>query len=179
MVIWRLGRDDALLRAHLQGGGILAHPSEAVYGLGGLALQPAVLAAINGLKGRPATKPMLTVAGHWEQIRGWLPAHIAPPPAGDRPTSYLYPAGPAAPAHLVFQGKIGLRLTDFAPLRALCLLVGPLLSTSANGAGQEPARDLAQLAAHFPGLPLLAGDLGPAARPSQIIDWASGAIVRT
>ena len=178
MVMWQLGRDDGALRAHLARGGVLAYPSEAVYGLGGLATEPAVLAAINALKGRPATKPMLTVAGCWDQISPWLPAEIPPPPARDRPTSYLYPAGPQAPAHLVFRGKIGLRLTDFAPLQRLCALAGPLLSTSANGAGQEPARDLAQLAAYFPELPLLAGALGDATRPSQIIDWASGAVVR-
>jgi L-threonylcarbamoyladenylate synthase len=43
---------------HLQGGGLLAYPTETVYGLGSRAVQ-ADVAALAALKGRAAAKPFL------------------------------------------------------------------------------------------------------------------------
>jgi len=45
----------ALLRA----GGLVAFPTETVYGLGGLALDAAAVAAIFAAKGRPLTDPVI------------------------------------------------------------------------------------------------------------------------
>src|SRR5216117_1847463 len=44
--------------AHLRGGGLLAYPTETVYGLGSRALE-ADVAALAALKGRTARKPFL------------------------------------------------------------------------------------------------------------------------
>jgi len=45
--------------AVLRGGGLVAFPTETVYGLGGAALDPAAVAAIFAAKGRPATDPVI------------------------------------------------------------------------------------------------------------------------
>ncbi len=52
---------EAIARAAavLRGGGLVAFPTETVYGLGAAALDPAAVAAIFAAKGRPATDPMI------------------------------------------------------------------------------------------------------------------------
>src|SRR5438270_7718851 len=43
----------------LRAGGLVAFPTETVYGLGGLALEPLAVRAIYAAKGRPATNPLI------------------------------------------------------------------------------------------------------------------------
>lgn len=52
---------DGIARAAalLQGGGLVAFPTETVYGLGGLARNPQAVAAIYGAKGRPSFNPLI------------------------------------------------------------------------------------------------------------------------
>ena len=50
-----LRRAGAILRA----GGLVAFPTETVYGLGANALDPAAVAGIYAAKGRPATNPLI------------------------------------------------------------------------------------------------------------------------
>lgn len=177
MVNFHLGRDNALIRAHLAAGGLLAYATEAVWGLGGDPRQPEALRALRELKGREPGKRFLIVLRHWSQLADWLDEASLPPPGDPRPTTYLLRASARAPAALVQDGKIALRCTRYRPLRRLCRLA-PLLSTSANPPGRPPARSLAELRHYFPEVPLVLGSVGPATRPSRIVDWASGALRR-
>src|SRR5579863_2759577 len=72
--------DDAIREAAriLRSGGLVAFPTETVYGLGANALDPVAVNRIYALKGRPATSPVIVHVASVEQARQlaaeWLPA---------------------------------------------------------------------------------------------------------
>lgn len=57
--------------AVLRGGGLVAFPTETVYGLGADARNPAAVARIFAAKGRPADHPLIVHLGHASQLTGW------------------------------------------------------------------------------------------------------------
>ncbi len=67
----------ALAAAALHAGALVAFPTETVYGLGGATLEPAAIARIYGLKGRPRDNPLiahvLTIEDARRLIQPWEP----------------------------------------------------------------------------------------------------------
>lgn len=166
--------NDALL--HIKNGGILAYPTETVFGIGGRADLPEVIEKIQLLKGRSAEKRFLMVAKDWAQISDWLNVPN-PPDFPERPTTYLYPVSASAPHHLVLNGKMAVRISHHQTVKALCRDY-PLISTSANLSGYPPARTVAGVQSYFPDLWIIEGQCDPEALPSQIIDYLTGEIIR-
>lgn len=60
--------------AILQAGGLVAIPTETVYGLGGDARNPAAVAKIFAVKQRPATHPLIVHLAHPEAMHDWASA---------------------------------------------------------------------------------------------------------
>ncbi|MEB3223381.1 MAG: L-threonylcarbamoyladenylate synthase [Candidatus Sericytochromatia bacterium] len=60
--------------ARLRAGGLVAFPTETVYGLGANALDPEAVAAIYAAKGRPPTNPLIVHAADPEGLRGVVAA---------------------------------------------------------------------------------------------------------
>ena len=56
----------------VQQGGVLAYPTEAVYGLGCNPQQLAAVQRILELKQRPAHKGLILIAADWAQLSTWL-----------------------------------------------------------------------------------------------------------
>jgi L-threonylcarbamoyladenylate synthase len=171
-----------LVRAHLSAGGVLAYPTETVYGLG-TALLPTGLAALAAAKARDAARPFLLLDASPPRLPGlhWTPAalllarHFWPGPltlalaADDR-----YQPPVRSPA-----GTVAVRDTPLPALRTLlALLAEPITSTSANLPGEPPATDrrgLEQVLATLPGgerVLLLDGGSLPASAPSTVVDCA-------
>src|SRR4051812_7965259 len=81
-----IGRAAAVIR----GGGLVAFPTETVYGLGANALDPAAVGRIFAAKGRPATNPVIVhvadatqvmdVAASWPEAAAKLAARFWPGP---------------------------------------------------------------------------------------------------
>src|SRR5438552_14275761 len=81
-----IARAAAVLRA----GGLVAFPTETVYGLGANALDAAAVARIFTAKGRPATNPLIVHVAHveeaqalaaaWPEPAASLPARFSPGP---------------------------------------------------------------------------------------------------
>jgi len=72
-----------------------------------------------------------------------------------------------------------LRVTTHPVMAELCRVAGkPLVSTSANRSGEPPATDSDTLERYFPNIPVVAGALGGAERPSEIRDLETGRIIR-
>jgi L-threonylcarbamoyladenylate synthase len=69
-----IARAAAVLRA----GGVVAFPTETVYGLGADASNPAAVARIYALKGRPSTHPVIVHLPHAQSIADWA---LTPPRA--------------------------------------------------------------------------------------------------
>ena len=181
---FRLQRAARLLRA----GGLLAHPTEAVYGLACDPRDAVAVTRLLALKGRPMAKGLILVAAHYRQLAPFLALAEEALPEAVRATwpgrvTWLLPAAPATPRWLTGRhATLAVRVSAHPLTRALCeAFGGPLVSTSANPAGAPPARRALTVRRYFGERidGLLAGPLGGAARPSEIRDLASGAVLRS
>lgn len=167
--------DPAAVFDYLHAGGIIAYPTESVFGLGCLPENQSALAEIYRLKGRDFNKACLIVAAEVSQIEDWITLPFPENP--QTPTTFLLPASQQAPKHLVHQGKIAIRITHYAPLKALCQR-SPLVSTSANPSGYPAARTAAAVRAYFPNITIVAGEVQGINQPSQLIDAITGERLR-
>lgn len=173
--------------AAVRQGGVVAYPTEAVFGLG---CDPANLAAVQrvlDLKQRPAHKGLILIAATLAQLEPWLLpldsellAKVLPTWPG--PVTWLLPVRPeVSPLIRGEHDTLAVRVTAHPVCRELCLRLGhPLVSTSANLAGGEPARSAQAVQAQF-GTQLdyiLDAPLGGQAQPTQIRDGRTGEIVR-
>jgi L-threonylcarbamoyladenylate synthase len=168
-------------------GGVIAYPTEAVYGIGCLPFDEDALDRIIALKRRDAGKGLIVVAATIEQLEP-----LAELPQGETgqalraswpgPVTWIVPARPRLPGQLTGgRATIAVRISGHPIVRRLCRRTGSaLVSTSANRSGRAPARTaLAVRRALGRDLDLiLAGPLGDAASPTEIRDAASGKILR-
>jgi L-threonylcarbamoyladenylate synthase len=168
---------------HLRADGLLAYPTETVYGFG-CALSEAALTRLATLKRRDAAKPFLIL------VPAWPPAGVIWTPVADQLAHAFWPgpltlvlaaASDAFPAAVCDDhGRVAVRATPHAGMRRVLELLGaPITSTSANAPGKAPARDAHEAEAAFDALGVLDGlvlDGGrlPASASSTIVD-ASGA----
>lgn len=175
--------------AALRGGGLVAYPTEAVYGLGCDPRDRDACARLFALKQRPATQGVLLIGADLDQVMAYADLAAVPADAMARaqatwpgPYTWVFPAGPAAPAWIRgAHAGIALRVTAHPIAAHLCRRFGAaLVSTSANRHGQAPARSAAEVRAAF-GTALQAivdGPLGGRDQPTDIRDVLSGALVR-
>jgi L-threonylcarbamoyladenylate synthase len=168
-------------------GGVIAYPTEAVYGLGcDPENQDAVLRILK-LKSRPASAGLILIADRLERFA----SYIGPVSASAReqamatwpgPVTWLFPRAAKVPDYLAgVHNTIALRITAHAGCQALCeAFGGPIVSTSANPSNEQPARSAAQVAAYFGDrlCGILEGSLGTSDQPSEIRDLATGRVIR-
>jgi L-threonylcarbamoyladenylate synthase len=170
-------------RRLIEAGGLLAFRTDTLYGLGADPFNRAAVSRINKLKEREGRKPVLVViASRQEALR-----FIEEPSAlFDALTGHYWPgpltvigrALPSVPEELKAGGaSIGLRLPDDEEVRAFVRACGgALTATSANPAGEPPARNAYQAAKYFPHELDLIVDGGEARtdKPSSVIDVSAG-----
>lgn len=168
-------------------GGVIAYPTEAVYGLGCLPDNYYAVRRILRLKNRPVEKGLILVAACVEQ----LAAYIEFPDETVRqrvlstwpgPVTWVLPARPGVPAWLRGNHKsIAVRVSNHDVVRRLCEKTGALVSTSANPSSRPPAKSALKVRAYF-GRSLdyiLQASLGSNRRPTEIRDAISGKILRS
>lgn len=168
-------------------GGIVAYPTEAVWGLG---VDPNNIQAIQNLlhlKKRPRHKGLILLAANIEQVEPWLRhANVEQRQRLEQswpgPTTWLLPNHKLASAWVVgdFQ-SVAIRVTNHPVAAALCeAFGGPIISTSANISGALPARQAwcfgrdfrRQLSAVVP------GKCGREHRPTEIRDLLTNQVYR-
>jgi L-threonylcarbamoyladenylate synthase len=116
----------------LKAGGVALLPADTIYGLHAVATNEQAVARIAAMKGRADDKPFVIIASSVDQLRD-LGAAVPDLLTG------IWPA--PLTAILASSGKtIAARIPDLAWLRALLARTGPLVSTSANGAGEPPIK---------------------------------------
>jgi L-threonylcarbamoyladenylate synthase len=175
------------LAAHcVRQGGIIAYPTETVYGLGCDPLRSDAVNAINELKGRDASKGLILLASRLQQ----LDALIDVPDQKERAaivgetqaTSWIVPAKSAAPRWITGKHRtIAIRISSHPMVAQLCDLLGhSLVSTSANPAGKKPALNSLQLHHYFDGLvdAMLISHHNCSGRPSRIRHLKSRQLLR-
>ena len=152
----RPGHCLVLARRALVTGGVIAYPTEAVYGLGCLPEVASAVARILLMKRRPrGKKGLILVAASIDQLLHYLARDAVPDwdtvlQSWPGPVSWVFPASRALPVHLQGAGNsIAVRVSAHPVVRALCLANGPLVSTSANPSGRLPARSKARVRRYF------------------------------
>lgn len=180
---WQLHNAARTIRA----GGVIAYPTEAVFGLGCDPGDGEAVKRLLELKHRPLEKGLILIASEWNQLARWL--QKIPVAWRKRldyswpgPVTWLIPAAEDCPHWLTGKhATLAVRVTAHPVVRNLCERVnGAIVSTSANRAGKEPARSVLQVRLQF-GQQLdfvLPGQLGKLTQPTEIRDLASGRILR-
>lgn len=182
-----VGDDVAAACQAVQQGKVIAYPTEAVFGLG---CDPAHLEAVQRiltLKQRPAHKGLILIAADLQQLEPWL-LPLTPDlleqvlPTWPGAVTWLLPVRPdISPLIRGEHDTLAVRLTAHPVCRALCQRLGhPLISTSANLNGQEPARSVTEVIQQFDqqlGF-ILDAPLGGQAQPTQIRDGRTGQVIR-
>lgn len=161
-------------------GGVVAIPTDTLYGLAVDPFSSEAIARLFAVKGRTAERAVALIAADVEQVI----AQIGPLPASARRLASEYWPGPLTlllrrpsrmPAELTGgSDRVGVRVPDHDVARALCRACGHLLTaTSANPSGQRPSDDPDDIETVFAssGVDLLL-DAGrtPGGPPSTIVD---------
>src|SRR6185437_7306227 len=173
--------------ALLREGGVLAYPTEGVYGLGCDPDDHAAFERIFAMKRRPPEQGVLLIAADFEQVRGWIGdaskaalerARAAWPGAH----TFIFPRSSRVPEWIAGgHAGIALRVSAHPPAAALCRAFGgPIVSTSANCHGEAPARSAQEVGSLFGDAldGVLDAPLGGLDRPTPITDAVTGAIIR-
>ena len=172
----------------LEEGGVIAYPSEGVWGLGCDPFNQSAVMKILELKSRSVDKGLILVASSLEQLTPLL---------SDLPPEYqklLVKACPGPDTWLIpdpsqfippwIKGQfatVAVRISEHPLIKAMCdKFSGAVVSTSANPAGLLPAKTQAEVQHYFPSELdyILSGELGSANGPSVIRDLLSDKIFR-
>ena len=175
--------------AALRSGGVIAYPTEAVYGLGCDPSDAVVFQRLFALKQRPATQGVLLIAAEFAQVEKYIDLVQLPADALLRaqatwpgPYTWIFPRSSATPRWLAgAHSGIALRVTAHAPAAELCRAFGgALVSTSANRHGEPPSRSAADVRAAFGDelAYIFDGPTGGLERPTPIRDAVTGDVVR-
>lgn len=172
---------------HLNAGGIIAYPTEAVYGLGCNPLNKTAVTRLLALKQRSWQKGLILIAADYVQLAPFLEP-LTPQlekkifATWPGPITWLLPAQSHVPSWLRGQSQqLAVRVTAHDQAAALCShWGGALVSTSANLSGRPPAktawqvrRSLGQQLDY-----LVPGIIGGLTRPSEIRDALTDKIIR-
>ncbi|MBY6188794.1 threonylcarbamoyl-AMP synthase [Marinobacter hydrocarbonoclasticus] len=171
-------------------GGVVAYPTEAVFGLGCDPNNPEAVSRLLDIKQRPVEKGLILIAAEYEQLLPYVNDGALPVQRRDAimdrwpgPTTWVMPAQSSVPSWVTGQfDTLAVRVTDHAIAADLCRAFGgPVVSTSANLTGEAPSRSadavLAALGDRIDGVVM--GEVGGRKDPSMILDAMTEQVFRT
>jgi L-threonylcarbamoyladenylate synthase len=132
----------------LQNGAVFACPTDTVYGLSCLARDSAAVLRVKEIKGKTKDMPLIVLIGSLDQLDMFVsPQSTSRVHAEGRLLDNVWPG----PVSVVFletlpmwstispDGTLAIRMPHHPELRAFIERVGPIISTSANKTGAQPA----------------------------------------
>jgi L-threonylcarbamoyladenylate synthase len=175
--------------AALRRGGVVAYPTEAVWGLGCDPFDEVAVVRLLALKQREVAKGLILVAAdvaQFDDLADWdaltdmqRDAVLASWPG---PHTWIVPATARAPRWITGDHDgIALRISAHPLVVALCKGFGAaIVSTSANRAGAPPPRTVDELDPDLRNAvdAIVAGETSGLSRPTPIRDACSGAALR-
>lgn len=170
----------------LHAGGVIAYPTEGVFGLGCMPDDLAAVQRLLDIKRRSLDAGLILVAADMQLLGEWIaPSAIEQERLTkpvSKPTTWIVTAAPATPVWLTGgRATLAVRISGHPVVAALSRAAGSaLVSTSANRTGRRPAKSTLQ-ARCWLGNQLdyvLSGATGGATGPSEIVVAHSGQIIR-
>jgi len=170
-------------------GGLVAFPTDTVYGLGADVMNEEALARLFEAKGRAPTRPVPVLLADADDVE-WVAARF---PEGARrlgaqfwpgPLTLVLPSKAGVPAMVCGGGDtIGVRVPDHETPRAIARALGrPITGTSANRSGGSPHRDAEGVALDIGEAVdlIVPGTCGAHEAASTVVDFAgeAGVVVR-
>jgi len=165
--------------------GVIAYPTESVFGLGCLPLSESAVNKVLQLKHRPANKGLILIASDLKQIEPFTDLND-----NDREkissqssaTTWLVNKSDLTPIWVSGKhNKVAIRVTTHPTVKALCNEVGgAIISTSANPSSAKSASNILQVRQYFP-VQLdyyLPGDTGNIKTATPIIDIETMNLIR-
>jgi len=185
----RLNGDIEDVLAALRAGGVVACPTEAVWGLSCDPFDASAVERLLAIKRRPVDKGLILVAAAPDQFDGLLDWDALPAQRREAvlaswpgPHTWIVPASAKLPRWITgAHAGVAVRVTAHEAMAALCRAFGgPLVSTSANPTGEPAPRELADLdpVLHAALDAVLAGRTGNLPRPTAIRDALTGEPLR-
>ncbi len=160
----------------LKSGGVIAYPTEGVWGLGCLWTDEAAIAEILRLKQRPLEKGMIVLCSQLSDIEQFLlplsDEHRSQIEAEyPHPVTWILPCKLIVPTSVRGQhSSVAVRFSRHPLVQTLCEKVGPIISTSANPTGLNAAMTAQEVRHYFHDQLsyILPGELGGYSKPSEI-----------
>lgn len=165
----------------LRGDGVIAYPTDTLFGLGALISRKKAVDRIQQITGRDPRKPMsilcadLSMLGRYTQhldtatfrlLKQLLPG----------PYTLVLPASREVPRYLQAKQTVGLRIPDHPFCQALAQLLGePILTATCKRAGEEPFQSAWEIHEELGHALDLVVDCGePAGEHSTVLDLMEG-----
>jgi L-threonylcarbamoyladenylate synthase len=170
---------DAFSRALevLHGGGLVAFPTDTVYGVGALAFNSAAVESIYVAKSRPNEKAIPILLGGVDdlaKVTSFVPPMTLTLAARfwPGPLTLVVPKHPDLPEAVSSAATVGVRVPDHPAARRLLQAAGPMAVTSANLSGQASPSTASEVLIQIGGriALILDGDRTPGGVPSTVVD---------
>jgi tRNA threonylcarbamoyl adenosine modification protein (Sua5/YciO/YrdC/YwlC family) len=163
----------------LQRDGVIAYPTDTLFGLGCLASRKKAVDRIQQLKGRDPKKPMSILCADFEMLSRCT-RHLDTPTFRllkqmfPGPYTAVLPASREIPRHLQHDHKVGLRIPDICFCTELAKLLGePIITTSCNKSGEPPLQTAWEIEEELGHTLDMVIDCGqPTGEPSTIVEFA-------
>ena len=167
----------------LKDGGLVAFPTDTVYGLGAMAFDPQAIIRLYQAKERSSDNPipvLITsatelplVASRTSPMVRRLAAHFWP-----GPVTLVVWRRSSLPKEISSTPTVGVRVPDHTLAQKLLAAAGPLAVTSANRSGHLPSRTAAQVLKGLDGRIelILDGGVTPGGKPSTVVDCTQSVI---
>lgn len=170
----------------LRNGGVIAYPTESVYGLGCDPTNTESIKRLLAFKQRQRDKGLILIASEFAQLAPYLvdiDERLREPVMASwpGPVTWLWPTSDNVSRWLRGQhDTLAVRVSAHPVAAQLCeKFSGALVSTSANCSGGTPARSAKEVRTLFPDIDyVLDAEVGGMDRPSEIRDILTGRIVR-
>jgi tRNA threonylcarbamoyl adenosine modification protein (Sua5/YciO/YrdC/YwlC family) len=164
----------------LQKGGVIAYPSDTVYGLGCDLMNKAAIESLYQIKGMARDKSLAFICPDLSDIARYAivenPQYRILKRCLPGPFTFILTATREVPKMVLTKQKtVGIKVPSHpVPIAIVRELGRPLISTTAAPAGEDPLVDPWELSERFPGLDYVidAGDCGTV--PTTVVDLSEG-----
>jgi L-threonylcarbamoyladenylate synthase len=169
----------------LRNGGVIAYPTEGVFGLGCLPSEELAIKRILTIKNRDESKGLILIASDAKQLDPWIKLPnktLLPKPIEHCPITWIVPFSKKISKLVTGKNEgVAIRLTTNPIVRSICSRVeSAIISTSANLSGQPIVKSQTELKEKFVNLVdfIVPGNCGQASGPSEIRNLMTGKILR-